>query len=99
MFSANSGMSSVSPGGVPMSATQRLGASAPAVNDTRRLVLLVDDDVLQLKLGCLRLRQAGFDVESASSAEEAFEKIRQRQPDAIVSDVLMTEVDGFAFCQ
>jgi PAS domain S-box-containing protein len=85
--------------GVQLSAAQSTGEPPAADKETRRLVLLVDDDVLQLKLGCLRLRQAGFEVEPASGAEEAWAKIGQRRPDAIVSDVLMAEVDGFAFCK
>ena len=43
-------------------------------------VLLVDDDVGQLKLCRLRLLNAGFDVEVAFGAEEALAKARRRRP-------------------
>jgi PAS domain S-box-containing protein len=72
---------------------------ATSATEAPRRVLLVDDDRLQLKLCNLRLCQAGFEVETAGSAVEAWEKIGQRRPDAIVSDVLMREKDGFAFCR
>lgn len=62
-------------------------------------VLLVDDDATQLKLGGLRLRDAGFDVEMASGAQEALQMAKIRRPDAVMSDVLMGEVDGFTFCR
>jgi two-component system, cell cycle sensor histidine kinase and response regulator CckA len=62
-------------------------------------VLLVDDDATQIKLCRLRLHEAGFEVEMAASAHEALEKAKRRPPDAILSDVLMGEVDGFAFCR
>jgi two-component system cell cycle sensor histidine kinase/response regulator CckA len=66
---------------------------------TKGLVLLVDDDPIQLKLGAIRLRGAGFDVETASGGEEALTKVERRVPDAIVSDVLMGDLDGFGLCR
>ena len=65
----------------------------------RRRVLVVDDDARQLKLSRLRLQAAGFDVETAADAAEALLLLGRRKPDAILSDVLMGEVDGFGFCR
>jgi two-component system cell cycle sensor histidine kinase/response regulator CckA len=62
-------------------------------------VLLVDDDELTRKLGRLRLVAAGFAVECANDAEEALAMARRAPPDAILSDVLMGEVDGFGLCR
>jgi PAS domain S-box-containing protein len=62
-------------------------------------ILIVDDDATQLKLTKLRLRQEGFQVETALSANEALDKLRWWPPAAILSDVLMDDVDGFAFCR
>ena len=59
-------------------------------------MLVVDDESLNLKLGALRLRDAGFEVETALGGEEALEKARRSPPNAILSDVLMPEMDGFA---
>jgi two-component system cell cycle sensor histidine kinase/response regulator CckA len=63
-----------------------------------RHVLLVDDDPLQLRLARAHLLNAGFNVSTASSASEALEAARRQRPDAIVSDVLMDELDGFGLC-
>jgi len=60
----------------------------------RRLVI-ADDDPLQLKLASFRLGRLGFDVETASNGAEALEALRKRKADAIVSDVMMPELDGF----
>jgi PAS domain S-box-containing protein len=60
----------------------------------RRLVV-VDDDPLQLKLASFRLARLGFEVESAPDGAVALELIRRRKPDAVVSDVMMPELDGF----
>ena len=61
-------------------------------------VLLVDDDVEFLKSAkqCLKL-QGNFDIESASSVNEALEKMTKNNPDAIVCDVQMPITDGFEF--
>ncbi len=62
-------------------------------------VLIVDDDPLQLKLSTLRLRAAGYAVTTASSAAEALRLALAEPPDAIFSDVLMGETDGFGLCR
>ena len=61
-------------------------------------VLLVDDDVEFLKSAkqCLKM-QGNFDIESASSVNEALEKITKNNPDAIVCDIQMPITDGFEF--
>jgi two-component system, cell cycle sensor histidine kinase and response regulator CckA len=62
-------------------------------------VLIVDDDPLQLKLSTLRLKNAGYRVTTASSAAEALSLALTEPPDAIFSDVLMGETDGFGLCR
>src|SRR5450432_3257812 len=60
----------------------------------RRLVV-ADDDPIQLKLATFRLSRLGFDVESVSDGASALAAIRRQPPDAVVSDVMMPELDGF----
>ena len=71
--------------------------STSKIEDPRR-VLFLDDDPVQLKLGYLQLRDAGFEVETALSAERALDEARAGHIDAILCDVIMEELDGFAFC-
>ena len=61
-------------------------------------LLLVDDEPLNLKLGIAHLMGDGYQVEMASGGSEALKKALARPPDAIISDVLMPGMDGFAFC-
>jgi two-component system cell cycle sensor histidine kinase/response regulator CckA len=70
-----------------------IGASTP------KRVLIVDDDPLQLKLSTLRLKHAGYLVTTAPSAAEALRSAVAEPPDAIFSDVLMGETDGFGLCR
>ena len=74
-----------------------LAATALASSAGRR-VLVVDDEPLNRRLAAMRLRDQGFEVEPAAGGEEALEKARAWNPDAILSDVLMPGIDGFLVC-
>jgi two-component system cell cycle sensor histidine kinase/response regulator CckA len=63
-----------------------------------RLVLLVDDDLVQRKLNKLQLEQVGFRVTVAGDGVEALEQARQTPPEAVVCDVLMPRMNGLDFC-
>jgi DNA-binding NtrC family response regulator len=61
-------------------------------------VLIVDDDpaLLQALPETLRLRLGGVTVDTADSAAAALDRIAAREYDAIVSDIKMPGMDGFA---
>lgn len=62
-----------------------------------KTVLIIDDDAsLQMVLE-IALRQAGFEVELASNGEEGLERLATMQPAAVVSDVMMPQMDGVQF--
>jgi len=61
-------------------------------------VLHVDDDAAFLKLAKRLLQAEGsFQVETASSVQEALERMKEEDFDVIVSDYKMPEKDGLAF--
>jgi PAS domain S-box-containing protein len=60
-----------------------------------RRIVVADDDPIQLKLATFRLTRLGFEVESVPDGASALAAIRRRLPDAVVSDVMMPELDGF----
>jgi PAS domain S-box-containing protein len=60
-----------------------------------RRLLVADDDPLQLKLASFRLGRLGFEIETAHDGAEALDLVKRKRPDAIVSDVMMPELDGF----
>lgn len=62
------------------------------------VVLAVDDSNVGRKLAELHLSRAGFQVVTASSAEEALEVLAEMRPDAVLLDVVMPGMDGFELC-
>lgn len=62
----------------------------------RRSVLLVDDDANLLRLLSIRLQSEGYQVQQASSAEQALACIAVARPRVLVTDLRMAGMDGFA---
>jgi two-component system, cell cycle response regulator DivK len=64
--------------------------------DRPRPVVLVTEDVTDAReLFQVYLEFAGFEVVTAANGEEALERAREVQPDAIVMDLSMPVMDGF----
>jgi DNA-binding response OmpR family regulator len=63
---------------------------------TRGRVLLADGDASVRTLAEMRLRQAGFEVTTASDGPAAFKLIVSDPPDAVVADAKLPRLDGFA---
>jgi len=62
---------------------------------TRKKVLLVDDDVMIILSFRNVIKNAGFELETATRGKEALEKIQQSPPDVIILDAIMPEMNGF----
>jgi CheY-like chemotaxis protein len=66
---------------------------------TRRRVLVVDDDPDVRALVASILHEAGHEVTVARDGEDALVAARQRRPDLILLDKLMPVMDGTAFAR
>lgn len=62
--------------------------------DTKRLILIVDDDLLLLEFLSAVLSHAGHDTVTAASAEEALALIAVREPDLALLDIHMPGMSG-----
>lgn len=65
----------------------------------RKKLLIVEDNTELLELMRLGLKQAGFCVLTATNGVEALKKARSAEPDLIVLDLVLPELDGFAVCE
>ncbi len=65
--------------------------------DARILVIEDEADMRMALADCLG--DEGYRVMTAGSGEEGFEAITRDKPDAIVLDVMMPDIDGFALCR
>ncbi|TGC09118.1 sensor histidine kinase [Methanolobus halotolerans] len=65
---------------------------------TRHKILVVDDEVLNVELMRAYLSNE-HDVISAYNGKDALEKIKTENPDLILLDVMMPEMDGYEVCR
>jgi two-component system, OmpR family, alkaline phosphatase synthesis response regulator PhoP len=61
-------------------------------------VLLIDDEPMLLTCLRLYLEDAGYRVTTATSGATALDGMQTNQPDVIVSDLYMPEMNGLEFC-
>lgn len=60
-------------------------------------ILVVDDDLDILETTKDFLQKRGFEILTATNGLDALNKLKQKIPDLILADVLMPEMDGYAF--
>jgi len=71
-----------------------MSAKKPASEDGYPRILVVDDDVDGLDVLKTRLSHAGYEVETAESAEQALARVKAFDPGLIVTDVRMPGMTG-----
>ena len=64
-----------------------------------RLVMVVDDSKVVLKIVEKGLAEAGFRIITAENGKKALRLLDTIQPDLILSDIEMPDINGFDFCQ
>ncbi len=62
-------------------------------------VLVVDDSPTQLIMYKMALTKAGYKVISAKNGAEGMNLVETENPDLIVSDIIMPELNGYQFCR
>jgi two-component system OmpR family response regulator len=72
-------------------------AGAPPSN--RQTILLVDDDRGLLDMLSMALEDAGFAVDRAHDGKQGWQRFSASQPDLVVLDLLMPEMDGLELCK
>ncbi|MGG6237949.1 response regulator [Nodosilinea sp. AN01ver1] len=67
------------------------------MSDQAGNILLVDDEPGLREAVQAYLEDSGFTVRAASNAKEGWDLLQQETPDVLISDIMMPQVDGYAF--
>ena len=62
-------------------------------------MLVVEDEVSIASFVSLYLKNAGYPVRTVGTGKEALEQAEAEQPDLIVLDLMLPDVDGIEVCQ
>ncbi|MBQ7915222.1 MAG: response regulator transcription factor [Firmicutes bacterium] len=65
----------------------------------KQKILVVDDDSNIAELICLYLVKEGYDTERASNGREALKVMQKSNPNLVILDVMMPEMDGYETCR
>ena len=62
-------------------------------------ILVVDDDIESVKLVGLMLQRRGYEIIAAQSGAQALVKTQEEEPDLVILDVMMPDMDGYEVCR
>ncbi len=69
------------------------------MTETKQKILLVDDEIDILEFISYNLEREGYKVYTAKNGKEAIKMAERKQPDLIILDVMMPEMDGIVACE
>jgi DNA-binding response OmpR family regulator len=62
-------------------------------------ILIIDDEVHIIELAKLYLQRDGFQVESATRGQDGLAMFAMVNPDLIILDIMLPDIDGFEVCR
>ena len=62
-------------------------------------LLVIDDDAAVTDLLTLLLKSQGFEVSATNNSADGLAMIREVQPDLVILDLMMPEMDGWEVCR
>lgn len=69
------------------------------MDERRKKILIVDDEETLLLMFKTHLNASGYDVVTAASGKAGLAMMEQENPDLVLLDVMMPEMNGFAVCR
>jgi DNA-binding response OmpR family regulator len=60
----------------------------------KKTILIMDDDLALQTVLEIALREAGYQVILANDGQEGIEKLKTMNPDLVISDIMMPQMDG-----
>ena len=64
-----------------------------------KTILVVEDDSSMQRLLMYYLEKAGYEVVTAENGEEGLERMEEKKPDVVITDLMMAFKDGFELCR
>lgn len=58
-------------------------------------ILLVEDDPFVIDIYITKLREVGFNIDTAENGEEALMKLKEKKPDLLILDIVLPNIDGW----
>ncbi|MCG8571832.1 MAG: response regulator [Spirochaetes bacterium] len=68
-------------------------------NDQKRRVLVVDDNFENLQMIGRILSENNYEVAVAKNGRQALDNVEKKEPDLVLLDVTMPDMDGFEVCR
>lgn len=69
-----------------------------ALNENHGKVLIIDDDDAIRSLVAASLEQEGLQVSAASNGQDGLEFFDSQQPDLVILDLMLPDIDGYEIC-
>src|SRR5947199_5750779 len=70
-----------------------------AMSSSTQSVLVVEDEASIASFVSLYLKNAGYDVRAATNGADALASVQAEQPDLIVLDLMLPDIDGIEVCK
>ncbi len=83
---------------MPENQSQLISDEVPSEEASLAHVLVVDDDKTSRDLVKKFLEQENYVLNAVASGEEGLDFLEENQPDLILCDIMMPEMDGIEFC-
>jgi len=61
----------------------------------KKKILLVEDDPFLIDIYSTKLKDAGFEVLVSDEGEEVLGKVKEENPDLLLLDIVLPEIDGW----
>ncbi len=81
------------------SSATKVGSSAIGNNNVTAKILIIDPNPLSRMTACDLLSLDGYEVTEASDTSSIFDNVLEQQPDLILLDVMMRQIDSFTLCR
>ena len=62
-------------------------------------ILVIDDDTAVTDLLSVLLRSQGFDITATNNSSDGLSYVSEHEPDLIILDLMMPEIDGWEVCR